>query len=506
MRPVLIAGVVLAGSVVGGALRPANSQPPERLPELTGAARAPATDSKHPYGTGKAPFAHRPATSCAAAACHGGGQVGKVGSEHSTWAPEAFPVGGGDPHSRAYSVLYDPQSVLIAKNLNIGPAHLAPRCLQCHAIETGGDPATREQVLAEGVGCSGCHGPAEKWVSEHYLDSWKTLSNREKWEKFGFVPTSNIVARTLNCAGCHLGDSQHDLNHDIYGAGHPRISFEAARMHYQPDYRKHWTEKAPQPDFEVRLWIVGQAATLRAAVDLLLDRATRAVADDAKNPTPWPEFSGYSCYACHQQVGDAKIRGIASATPRPAGVPGWEVWSNTAVKIAAEACGEAYPGLPSPDLTAVVKLREMMEQKRFPAAKPIAAQAALARDQLDAWLVAMQNAEDDRSKIKPVSAGLARKLAHQLAENALASDGAKLKDHDWDALTSNYLGCAAMFHATGGSAGNNWLPQLEAVRAGLRFPPPEKGARFNSPALTFDRLDTLRKNFTLLRDATKGGN
>ena len=40
---------------------------------------------------------HRAATSCAAASCHGGGQVGKVGSEHSTWAPEAFPEGASDP-------------------------------------------------------------------------------------------------------------------------------------------------------------------------------------------------------------------------------------------------------------------------------------------------------------------------------------------------------------------------------------------------------------------------
>src|SRR5262249_2101306 len=156
--------------------RPAKStQPPQPLP-IAGAAEPSA-----PYGVGKAPFAHRPSTSCAAAACHGGGQVGKLGSEHSTWAPEAFPEGGGDPHAKACRVLFNADSVRMAKLLRLGEPHKEALCLKCHAVDSAKDPETREQILSEGVGCGACHGPAEKWIATHTLPEWKTLSNREKW-------------------------------------------------------------------------------------------------------------------------------------------------------------------------------------------------------------------------------------------------------------------------------------------------------------------------------------
>jgi hypothetical protein len=504
VRPVLIVAVVFGGCVLAGALSPAKS-PPDRTP--TRALPAPAPDPHAPYGAGKAPFAYRPATSCSAASCHGGGQVGKTGSEHSTWAPEAFPRGQIDPHSKAYRVLFNPVSVEMAKKLGLGEAHKAAACLKCHAVESATEPQTRDQILSEGVGCGACHGPADKWIGIHYTPEWKGLSNREKWEKYGFVPANNLVARALNCAGCHVGDAERDMNHDFIAAGHPRLAFEPACFHFQQDYRKHWTEKAPQPDFEVRLWVVGQAATLRAAVNLLAQRAKRAENDDAR--TPWPEFSGYSCYACHQKVGEEALRGTAGTTPRPAGVPGWEVWSNTALGVAAEYCGSAYPGLNSPNLNEVNKLRELLDAKRPPGPKAVAAQAAKALAELDAWLAAMQAADDRGSA--PVPKGAADRLAHALAANALArgaKDEALLRDHDWDALAANYLGCAAMLHATGGPAANKWGGELETLRDHLRFPTPPEG-RFNSPAdLTRGKLDLIRKNFERLRDATAptGGN
>ena len=233
------------------------------------------------------------------------------------------------------------------------------------------------------------------------------------------------------------------MNHDLYAAGHPRFTFEAARMHYQPDYRKHWTEKTPQPDFEVRLWVAGQAAALRKAVEVLHARADRAHKGDV-----WPEFASYSCYSCHQKVGRGRrARRAERRVPklRTPGVPGWEVWSNTAIEKAAEYCGSAYPGLSSPDLREVKELRRLMSEKRSPAPAAIKAQAAKALAELDAWLAAMQAAEDRGPG--PVPKGAPERLAHALAANALAKDG-RLADHDWDALAANYLGSAAMFHAT----------------------------------------------------------
>jgi hypothetical protein len=424
----------------------------------------------------------------------------------------------GDPHTKAYRVLFNPVSVQMAKYLDLTdakgnhkvPAHQATLCLKCHAVESATEPDTRDQILSEGVGCGACHGPAEKWIGIHYTSEWKALSNREKWDKYGFVPAGNLVARTLNCAGCHSGDAERDVNHDLYAAGHPRLAFEAARSHFQPGYRKHWTEKTPQPDFEVRVWVVGQAAALRSAIDLLRARADRADKPDGV----WPEFAGYSCYSCHQKVGEGDVRGGLSdafRTRRP-GVPGWEIWSNTAIELAAKTCGEAYPGLSSPKLTEVIKLRELMGEKRAPAAKAVREQATKALAELDAWLVAMQNADDDKASLKPVPTGTATRLATALANNALSKDGERLADHDWDALAANYLGCGAMYHATRAAdpaaPAPKWRSALESVRDGLRFPL-VKGERFDSP-YDYDqkKLDLLRKNFERLRDATAptGGN
>ena len=245
----------------------------------------------------------------------------------------------------------------------------------------------------------------------------------------------------------------------------------------------------------MRLWVVGQAAALRSATDLLLARAKSS--DGA-----WPEFASYSCYSCHQTVGAAELRGVASAGPRPAGAPGWEVWSNTAIELAAEYCGAAYPDLHAPDLSQVKALRTMMEAGRTPPAAKVVEQANKALAQLDAWLVAMQAADDNRAALKPVPKGTAERLAHALAANALAKDN-KLKDHDWDALAANYLGAAAMYHAAGGKdAVKTWGEPLLIVRDSLRFPPAKDGL-FNSPAdLDRKKLDQIRDNFELLRTKT----
>lgn len=516
MRPASVIVVSLGACAVAaiGAFSSAKSDPTKQLPEIP-VARAADADPHAPYGVGKAPFEHRAATSCAAASCHGGGQVGKVGSEHSTWAPEAFPKdGASDPHTKAYRVLFNSVSTeMVAKLAKAdperwkNPPHKEKACLVCHAVDSASakDPDTRDQILSEGVGCGACHGPADKWIGQHYTSDWAALTPREKWEKYGFVPTKNLVARTLNCASCHIGGGERDMNHDFIAAGHPRLAFEAARFHAQPDYRKHWQEKLSNRDFEVRMWVIGQAAALRTSVNLLYERAARAEAGD-KN-TPWPEFSGYSCYACHQKIPSTEVRGALSESKRKPGVPGWDVWSNAAVDVAAKSCELAFPGLSSSGLTdvklpALEKLRELMGQKLALSPKEVKEHAATARDELDRWLVALQRAEDVvKQNVAPDSP---RAIAHKLAVNALSADGSKLADHDWDALAANYLGTASMFSASGKDAAK-WEEPLLTLRKNLRFPPVTDGGGgvFNSP---FDRdrkkLLTIRENFETLRTKT----
>ena len=495
MRAVLLIAVALAAGVACVFNTARSHQPPARLPDLA----APAAPAK-PYGVDKAdfkePFAQRASTSCSASACHGGGAVGRVGSEHSTWAREAVPAETSDPHAKAYSVLFNPVSVRMGKALGIAEPHKDARCLTCHAVDSTKEPETRDQILSEGVGCGGCHGPADKWIAEHTLPSWKSRSNQEKWTAFGFVPTKNLVARALNCASCHVGDGERDMNHDFVAAGHPRLAFEPARFHFQPDYRKHWTEKGDATSFEVRLWIVGQVATLRASANLLAVRAARA--DKGDKQTPWPEFSGYSCYACHQTIGDPETRGSLSATARPAGRPGWEVWSNATFGVAADSCGLAFPGLSSPKWPAVGKLRKLMEAKLAPEPGEVAKKAKAAVAELDRWLAELQAAEDRGSGA--VAKGTPETIANRLAKNALSDDRKMLADHDWDALAANYLGAAAMYHAAGGKdrSGAAWREPLLTVGKELRFP-----AGANGP-VKFDRpkLDPIRDAFELLRTRT----
>ncbi|MCI0700819.1 MAG: cytochrome c family protein, partial [Planctomycetia bacterium] len=508
VRVVLVLAVVLTGCAVGSFFAPAKSSQPQPAPAPKPLTKALA-DHPTPYGIEplgkKSEFVHLPATSCAAASCHGGGQVGTVGSEHSTWAPEVSPEGGArDPHSKAYSVLFNAESVRMAQTLDPKiPAHENPLCLKCHAVDGAKDAETQKQMNTEGVGCGACHGRADKWLTEHYLPEWQTLTPRQKWDKYGFVPAENIVARTMNCVRCHVGDADREVNHDLIAAGHPRLAFESARFHYNPQYRKHWTEKAKPLDFEVRAWIVGQAATLRAAVVVLKTRAELAKA----NKAPWPEFAGYSCYACHQTVGDKDIRSGVSITRRKLGVPGWELWSNTAVRVAADYCSDAYFGLGLPELKTLRLLRATMDSSVSPKLQDVIDDADDAIKELDAWLLALQDAGDKNGRSVPEYTP--RDIVHALAGNALGHNDkkeTKLADHDWDALAANYLGCAAMYHATGGEAGGNtWGKELKAIRANLRFPlTGKKGEWFDSPALfTRDKLNQLTKDFMALRKATE---
>lgn len=470
-----VACLIVAAAVAGGAL--AGRQEPARLPDL------------QPYGVGPPPggLAHLASASCSAAACHGGGRVGQAGSEHSTWAPD-LSLGSGephDPHAKAYRSLFNADSVRIAKLLRRGPAHKDTLCLKCHAPAGVGN----EAAAAEGVGCSACHGPAEKWVGVHYLPTWKDLSGHQKWTDYGFVPTKNLVARVSNCATCHVGAADREVNHDLIAAGHPRLAFEYTRFHFQGSYRKHWEERTPQPDFEVRAWAVGQAASLRSAVDLLRARAEKAVDHTA----PWPEFAGYSCYACHQSIGKAEPKPSVAVPDRTLGWPGWEVWYTAAAGIAANQAPALFDGAAAGSFPQLAALKTLMGRPN-PKPADVARQAAATVAELDAWLAAVQSAEDGGLPRLPPDASA--KLVRALAGNALGAERTALRDHDWDALAANYLGCAAAHHAAGGSAAHPaWAAPLRDIRADLRFPRVGDD-RFDSPA-GFDgpKLDRLRTNF-----------
>ncbi|QEL16948.1 multiheme c-type cytochrome [Limnoglobus roseus] len=425
-----------------------------------------------PVGARPAQGLFTPTVGCSAASCHGSGMPGKPGGEHSTWIES-------DPHTKAFQVLRNEDSVRISKNLGrTMPAHEDASCLKCHAVNEDryfhGEKLD-ERELNEGVSCDGCHGPSAKWNSLHYTGFWKTLSDRQKFEEFGFVPTKDPVARILTCAQCHVGGRDREVNHDLIAAGHPRLSFEYTRFHYSEEYQqKHWVEKTPNPDFEVRTWLIGQVATLRAAVDLLAARADRA--DVAQSP--WPEFAESSCYACHQNLGP-ELRSNTTKTlhPRKPGALGWQLWYSSFAKVLPKLASVVQPNGTAPALTSLDALRAEME-KPTPNAKTISALARTALVELDASLLSFQqgtfatNLNDQQ----------VRTMAATITESVYDTASGKLRDYDWDVLAQHGLALTALYHGAGGT-GNptvaGWKEPLLDVRSKLAFP--TTGSRVDSP-------------------------
>ena len=472
-------------AVVGGAVG---------LPLLTATPAEPRDPSGQvagkPYGGETSSFRQLSSGSCASDSCHGGG-VGAKGGEHSTWAAEAFPGRPSDPHARAHRVLFNEVSRRIGTALNLVP-HRDARCLNCHAV-----PGSAPETHADGVGCGGCHGAAEKWNAAHVAPGWSALSARDKFERYGFAPTRGQVGRSGGCVGCHVGDATREVNHDLIAAGHPRLSFEATRFHFDTGYAKHWVEKTPQPDFEARAWLVGQAVTARAATELLRVRASRARV--AGSTTPWPEFAGQSCYACHQSLGTTTS---TSSAPKPAALAGWEVGVGTSVGVSAEFSAAAFPGTAAPKLAAFTALQREMA-KRSPAAARVAGLAADAVAEFDAWLAQLQVAED--AGLPRLPADVPRRVASALAAAAVTPDRAALSDADWDALAARYLGVAAMYHAGGGRVtAPAWSAPVRGLAGRLAFPADAKGVRFNSPVSLSEVRGDILSHFRTLHDATAG--
>ena len=440
------------------------------------AARAPVIESAHaheqPYGMIQPNGMYSVATSCSAASCHGSGIVKQAGGEYTTWME-------GDPHAKAFGVLYNEVSERMIKNLGRKePAYRDASCLKCHGVDE--DKQLDGEKLddrnhSEAVSCDACHGPSKNWIAIHYQPSWKAMSDKDKFDRYGFVPSKDLSARSLNCAACHVGARDREVNHDLIAAGHPRLSFEYTRYHFSDKYLKHWVEKVPNPDFEVRSWFVGQVASLRAAVDLLSVRAERA----SRQNSPWPEFSESSCYSCHQGLNPDFPRSAGADRIRPIGVPGWQVWYLSLAKLVPQASQMLTQGDTISSLTALEKLRIAMETTNPDPAK-IAKLAEKATAELDAILARFQRGGFSEN----LSVETFTRLGGMIAESALNANRTALKDYDWDFAAQHTLALTAIYHGTGGSSGPPaiaaWKPALLKLRTAIAFDSKSKD-RYDSP-------------------------
>ena len=243
---------------------------------------------------------HEGVYSCYGSTCHSrqaaSGAVVRQ-NEILTWQDKSDVSGA---HSRAYLVLLEPRSELIARNLGIGKAHEARECLACHTDYVEESRRGEAWNIEEGVACEACHGGAEDWLKSHYSGDATHADNVAN----GLYPTEEPKARARLCMSCHFGsadDPDQFVDHRIMGAGHPRLSFEldlftALQQHHtvDDDYR----ERKSSPD-GVKVWAVGQAI----ALEVVLENFTTPGRD---RDGVFPELVFFDCHACHQPISDER--------------------------------------------------------------------------------------------------------------------------------------------------------------------------------------------------------
>ncbi len=385
--------------------------------------------------------------SCSGRACHGGLEPlagsGVLQDEHTTWLLH-------DKHADAYRVLFKKRSQTIAKNLGgKKPAHEDVLCLACHTNPLTATAGTSSAVLQErfcGVGCESCHGPAQQWLREHTTPAWKA----QPWEAkraSGMIPVADLPSRIQACAGCHVGAAPEgsttplrDVNHDLIGAGHPRLDFEFGA--FQANMPPHWTPKEADkmPGHSAQAWALGQLSAAQAALKLLAYRAST-------KEQPWPEFAEYDCFACHHSLverSDRQQRGYGQR--RPGSIP-WGTWYFSIPHALATPAAEGDAQL----RTTLDELAKLMQQP-YPERQQAAEKARQGAAQFDRWLQKVTKRGPDPAKLFKVLVG-----------------EPKLAETSWDSATQLYLGLFALAPAQGKPALLKVLPDLGQKQA---FPPP----------------------------------
>jgi hypothetical protein len=284
-------------------------------------------------GPGGAEDIHLGVASCAGSTCHGAPEPFAnspvLQNEFVTWQRY-------DPHSQAYKVLLEDQSVRIAQNLGLSqPAHEAPECLVCHSSYVPEDLRGARFQLSDGVGCESCHGGSARWLGIHASGRATHAENVAA----GLIATEDPVVRAEMCLDCHIGNPDDPLqfvSHEIMGAGHPRMNFELDTFtavqpaHYAMD--ADYYERKTVVD-GVRTWAIGQA--------IAVERRMRLLASERGRQGLFPELVFFDCHACHEPMSELDW------TPRPgAGLaPGYPKLNDANVVMLKAALDVADPAL-----------------------------------------------------------------------------------------------------------------------------------------------------------------
>lgn len=249
------------------------------------------------------------AASCAASGCHGSpapvADAEILMNEYDTWLHAPAPT-----HVRAWEVLLQPVSKRIARNLGLpGSPETSPTCTGCHSMDVPAELQARPGAIeiADGVSCESCHGPAGGWLAEHVQEDWEHSDSVEA----GMTDLRNLPTRARTCLGCHMGDENNQVTHDLIAAGHPILTFELDNFSNSNLMPRHWK---PNPARHgVRAWAVGQVVALQEETANLARHASGQ---------EWPEFSHMSCASCHHPLREGEWRQQRGYAHRP-GMPLW---------------------------------------------------------------------------------------------------------------------------------------------------------------------------------------
>jgi hypothetical protein len=447
-----------AASIVAREASAANSDP------TNGGATAPsATDPLRPLHDSRFRFVG--SRSCAATACHGKVPVNRadkryfdkayLGMEHSYWMEH-------DSHARAYTRLHTRASVRMLGLLgitdekgSINDPTAYKNCQSCHNLKPARERRSESfsrQLLSskasvtssEGVSCEACHGPAERWLGQHFVPEFRRLTAEQKAD-YGMCDTKDLLVRAALCAECHVGSAGsppdgiplREVNHDMIAAGHPALRFELAAYHdLLPKHWNHDAEKARHANFELQLWAYGQLVTARAALELLELRAAEAAEG---RRTVWPELSEYSCFACHHDLTSPSWRPAPGYAGGRIGLAPLRRWNYALVPVAASALfGEELGAQIDRRLAS---LKHEMETEPIRGANQVASQTASVLGSEVFWNTKSSSLSIHAEKLASELTRQLRRFDLQNGRPGLSHDRLSVAPtvEDWDTAAQIYL-------------------------------------------------------------------
>lgn len=447
------------------------------------------------------------AASCAAASCHGGPRPGI--SDPSAAGRSAYPLWlGRDPHARSWQTLCSPESIAIMTRLGILDGDRIrdqagwDNCLACHNTyrsepvvkvppgrlpEPSVTPArsTFTPRHTEGIGCAACHGPAERWIGQHFLAGWQGENASDQ----GFVANDDILTRARMCASCHVGAHDRDMNHDLIAAGHPVLRFEMASYHSR--LPKHWRDPGAEDRaaFESKLWSAGAIASADAWLALQQGRAERMTAVSI-----WPELASHDCSSCHQAL---RLNSARDPLTDPghrgtAKLARWDLapvmlWAHAELASRERATATAAAEL----LSRLDSVRQTLEAGPTASRDNLASAIGMARRQL-----ASSFAKTSQPLTAPHHGFAQRPLDTDLLHLFVRAAGDTEATQTWESAAQVYLLLAASQYQWPGAVASELQTQAQRMRLGLALPEGLDSPRYllsvpTGPEITRDELRQL---------------